>query len=171
MFTVDLRPVLGVAGGMGNLSGLDAAGVDVDSGSLWGTVRSAMVSMAEAEASIPGLASQVLAERATPFFGPLWPWPSVGPWWTRNAQGMVFSNVGRIPEALSDWGDANLIDLHIVPPQLRVPVTVTTASSFRGRLSLVARQPAGAAEQAARTVAAVRDAVAVVAGLRGTALG
>ncbi len=143
LVTNDLRPALGYAGGLGNLSGIDAISFASGAAGLRAAMNAAKTSYDELRAAGGGIASQVLGEQSSPLLrlpgASVLTVSSLAIMRQRARYSRILSNLGRVPDALLAWGDASIRDLYVVPPLKGLPYDVFAVSSFAGSLSVVIR--------------------------------
>jgi hypothetical protein len=137
----DLRPVLGYAGGIGNISGVDAIWFDVHPGDLDAAIRGANRSHVEMRAAGNFLSSQILSEQSGVFFRQ----PGAGPlaraaigWAHDTARySRILANMGPFQESLIDWGDIRVTDYFAIPAFRNTEFDVVSVSSFGGVLTFL----------------------------------
>jgi hypothetical protein len=159
LVTVDCRRQLGVARGVGNLSGLEPVRlVDIESLSLRETVDAA--SRAFVPLGRPG--AGMVADLASPGSG-LAPGPlldrAIGSTFAARAAGYrytrFFSHLDRLPDSLADWGDAELLGVRWCPnPPSAPPYVAMLLATFRETTSLtIVASPRALAPERARALA------------------
>ena len=138
----NLRPGLGLTRGAGNLSGVEAIAIrNRGAQSVDQLIQQAAGEIAATKSGFPGLGPELMARS--------WAWmpPAV---LNQGAELMVraglrqrytrvISNVGQIPESLSDWGEARLVGLKYLGPMARGPYCMFVVQSHRGLPSLTIR--------------------------------
>jgi hypothetical protein len=137
----DLRPELGYAGGIGNISGVDAIGFDVHPGDLGAAIRGANRSHREMRAAGNFLASQILSEQS----GALLRQPEAGPvaraaigWAHETARySRILANMGPFQGSLIDWGEVRVTDYFAIPAFRNTDFDVVSVSSFGGVLTVL----------------------------------
>jgi hypothetical protein len=141
--TFDLRPLLGMTGGIGNLSGIDAICSRVWPGDIEATLRAGAAAFANLRDAYPGLASQLIAEQGAALLRPPYASPvaarGMGLIGRRTGYTRILSNLGSIPATMADWGDVRVRDAHVIPPLHGLAYHVFAVSSFGGELSVVLR--------------------------------
>ncbi len=138
----NLRPGLGLTRGAGNLGGVEAIAVrrpkaqPVDQ-----LIQQAAAEMAAARSGFPGLAPELMARS----------WASMPPAVLNQGVHMtiragqrrrytrIISNLGQIPDWLSDWGQARMEGLKYLGPMARGPYCMFVAQSQAGSPSLTVR--------------------------------
>ncbi|HKY48694.1 MAG TPA: hypothetical protein VJQ79_12010 [Acidimicrobiia bacterium] len=138
----NLRPGLGLKRGAGNLSGVEAIAMrNRAAQSVDQRIQQAAGEIAATKSGFPGLGPELMARS--------WAWmpPAV---LNQGAELMVraglrqrytrvISNVGRIPDSLSDWGEARLVGLKYLGPMARGPYCMFVVQSQGGMPSLTIR--------------------------------
>jgi NRPS condensation-like uncharacterized protein len=138
----NLRPGLRMTRGAGNLSGVEAIALrDPGGRSVDHLIQQAASEIAATRSGFPGLGPELMARA--------WAWmPPVvlnqgvdfmiraG---LRQRYTRVISNLGRIPESLTDWGEARLQGLRYLGPMSRGPYCMFVAQSQEGVPSLTLR--------------------------------
>jgi len=138
----NLRPGLRISRGSGNLSGVEAIALrDPVAPSVDHLIQQAASQIAATRSGFPGLGPELMARS--------WAWmpPAVlnqgvdlmikaG---LRQRYTRVISNLGRIPAALTDWGEARLEGLRYLGPMSRGPYCMFVVQSQAGLPSLTIR--------------------------------
>jgi hypothetical protein len=138
----NLRPGLGLTRGAGNLSGVEAIAIRKrGTRSVDHLIQQAAGEIAATRSGFPGLGPELMARS--------WAWmpPAVlnqgvdlmikaG---LRQRYTRVLSNLGQIPDPLSDWGEARLVNLRYLGPMTRGPYCMFVAQSQAGVPSLTMR--------------------------------
>jgi hypothetical protein len=138
----NLRPGLALRRGTGNLSGVEAIAIrKPGTRSVDHLIQQAAGEIAATRSGFPGLGPELMARS--------WAWmpPAVlnqgvdlmikaG---LRQRYTRVLSNLGQIPDPLSDWGEARLVGLRYLGPMARGPYCMFVAQSQAGGPSLTMR--------------------------------
>ena len=142
LLAANLRPGLGVNRGIGNLSGVEPIVVTSQgTRSLRPLIEQAAAGIGATRAGFPGLGPELMARS--------WAWmpPSL---LNQGAEAMlrasrdrrytrIISNMGRIPDSLSDWGAARLEGLTYLGPMGRGPYCMFVPITHGGSSSMTVR--------------------------------
>ena len=145
LVSANLRASLGLGVGIGNLGGVEAVAMTQAEKSLARLIEEAAAEIAVARLGFPGLGAELLARS--------WGWmpPSV---LNRGVEAMIragkqrrytriLSNLGRLPDSLTDWGEARLQGLRYLGPMTKGPYCLFVVMTHDGSSSLTIRTAPG----------------------------
>ena len=142
----NLRPNLGLKGGIGNLVGVEAITMRQPAGrSLVDLIEEAAAEIAVTRLDFPGVGAELMARS--------WAWtpPTV---LNMGVEAMIragkqrrytriLSNLGRLTDSLTDWGEARLEGLKYLGPMTDGPYCLFVVMTHAGSSSLTVRTSAG----------------------------
>ena len=145
LVSANLRASLGLERGIGNLGGVEAVAVKSRAESLDRLIEEAAAEIAVARGGFPGLGPELMARS--------WAWmpPSV---LNRGVEAMIragqrrrytriLSNLGRLPDSLTDWGEVRLEGLRYLGPMTSGPYSLFVVMTYAGSSSLTIRTSPG----------------------------
>ncbi|MGH8927550.1 MAG: hypothetical protein ACRDWH_04325 [Acidimicrobiia bacterium] len=138
----DIRPALGITGGVGNLSGAEPVAIErPGQRPVSRVIEQAAAAMATWKSGFPGLGPELMART--------WSWlpPTI---LNQGVEKMIrtgqrlrhtrtLSNVGRLPASISDWGPVAMDRIHFLGPMSRGPYTSFVAFSHGSSSLLTTR--------------------------------